>query len=200
MSRATEALVAPAEAAFIAGISDRDVNRIIDECLLPESLYDKGHRRRFRKLVCGFARFYFDTDKDLTKSLWHGVIQQITDKVLLRVDRDDLLSLTRPIVHGDWTVEMSFGTLELDEFMIHTQRRARLVDRAHQLIVEDSQTMGGEPVFKGTRIPVQNVAASLKLGIGSDRILEAYPDLSKEMVSVAEVYAQVHLRRDVRAS
>lgn len=195
MIHATKALVAPAEAAFIADISDRDVNRIIDERIVPDSLYEQGNGRRFWKLACAFAHFYFDTDKDLTKSLRQGVIQQITDKVFLRADRDDYLSMTRPIVHGDWTIKVPFGTLELDEFMIHTQHRARLVDRTHQLIVEDGEIMDGEPVFKGTRIPVHNVAASLKLGISSDGILEAYPDLNKEMVSLAEVYAQVHPRR-----
>lgn len=192
---ATTTLVAPAEAAFIADISDRDVNRIIDEHILPESLYEQANGRRFWKLACAFAHFYFDTDKDLTKSLRQGVIEQITQKVLLRTDRDEYLSLTRPVVQGDWTVKVPFGTLELDDFVIHTQRRAGLVERTNQLVIEDKDIMDGEPVFKGTRIPVHTIAASLQLGIASERILEAYPDLSKEMVRVAQVYAKVHPRR-----
>ncbi|MET3108087.1 uncharacterized protein (DUF433 family) [Oxalobacteraceae bacterium GrIS 2.11] len=188
-------LAAPAEVAFIADISDREVHRIIDERILPDTLYEQINGRRFLRLACAFAHFYFDTDKDLSKSLRKSVIEQITKKVLLRSDRDQLLSLTSPIVQGDWTVKFSFGTLELNDFVLQTQRRARLVDRANNLIVVDEEIMGGEPVFKGTRIPVHNIAASLKLGIANDQILGAFPDLSKEMVSVAEVYAKVYPRR-----
>jgi len=188
-------LAAPAEVAFIADISDREVHRIIDERILPDSLYHQANGRRFLRLACAFAHFYFDTDKDLSKSLRKGVIEQITRKVLLHTDRDQLLSLSSPIVQGDWTVKVPFGTVELDDIVLHTQQRAQLVDMANNLIIEDREIMGGEPVFKGTRIPVHNIAASLKLGIATDRILEAYPDLSKEMVSVAEVYAKVHPRR-----
>jgi len=151
--------------------------------------------RRFLRLACALAHFYFDTDKDLSKSFRIGVIEQITQKVFLHTDRDQLLSLTSPIRQDDWTVKVPFGTLELNGFVLHTQRRAQLVDRANDLVIEDQEVMGGEPVFKGTRIPVHTIAASLKLGITTDHILEAFPGLGKEMVGVAEVYAKVHPRR-----
>lgn len=188
-------LAAPAEVAFIAAISDREVHRIIDERILPDSLYERANGRRFLRLACAFAHFYFDTDKDLSKSLRKGVIEQITQKILLRTDRDQLLSLTSPIMKGDWTIKVPFGTLELDDFVLHTQQRAQLVDRANKLIIEDEEIMNGEPVFKGTRIPVHNIAASLKLGITTERLLDAFPDLSEEMVSAAEIYANVYPRR-----
>ena len=38
----------PAETAVVAGVSMRDVHRVIDEHILPESLYDIREARSFR--------------------------------------------------------------------------------------------------------------------------------------------------------
>lgn len=188
-------MVAHAEAAFIADISDRDINRIIDEHLLPDTLYEQDQGRRFWKLGCAFARFYFFTDKALTKTLRNSVISEMTDRILQRQDKDRFLSLSLPILHDDWQIKVSFGTLDLESFVVNTQQRARLVDRAYSFIISDPEIMGGEPVFKGTRVPVYNVAASLKLGLSGETILESYPSLDKGMLNLAEIYAEVHPRR-----
>jgi uncharacterized protein DUF433 len=45
--------------------------------------------------------------------------------------------------------------------------------------------MSGTPVFKGSRIPVDLVADMLALGATAEGILEGYPTLNKEMVSLA---------------
>ncbi len=54
-------LIPTAEAAFIAGLSDRDMNRVADEHLMPDVLFEKnGGVRRFTRLSAAFAKFYFD--------------------------------------------------------------------------------------------------------------------------------------------
>ena len=50
----------PAEAAVVAGVSMRDVHRVIDEHILPEGLYDVRCARSFRSDACVYIAFYFE--------------------------------------------------------------------------------------------------------------------------------------------
>ena len=44
----------------------------------------------------------------------------------------------------------------------------------------DSETMGGTPVFTGTRVPVQTLFDYLEGGDSLDEFLDDYPTVSKE--------------------
>jgi len=59
----TAIFVPSAQAAFIAELSDRDMNRVFDEHLVPESLMRAQDGRRFARLASAFAcwrRLKFD--------------------------------------------------------------------------------------------------------------------------------------------
>lgn len=56
-------------------------------------------------------------------------------------------------------------------------------------VVEDPQVMGGLPVFRGTRVPIANVLASLDAGFNLDQLREAYPFLTQELVNAALSYS-----------
>lgn len=60
--------------------------------------------------------------------------------------------------------------------------------RLRELVTSHPEIMGGTPVFKGTRIPVDLVADMLAQGATADEILEGYPTLNKEMLSLAPLY------------
>ena len=47
--------------------------------------------------------------------------------------------------------------------------------RLRELVTSDPEIMGGTPVFKGTRIPVDLVADMLAQGGTAAEILEGYP-------------------------
>ena len=49
--------------------------------------------------------------------------------------------------------------------------------------------MCGKPVIKGTRIPIYIILELLAAGYSFDRILEAYPTLTKEDITAALEYA-----------
>lgn len=57
--------------------------------------------------------------------------------------------------------------------------------RLRELVGSDPEIMRGTPVFKGTRIPVDLVADMLAQGATAQEILEGYPTLSDEMISLA---------------
>jgi uncharacterized protein (DUF433 family) len=48
---------------------------------------------------------------------------------------------------------------------------------------------GGKPVIRGTRIMVRNILGMVAGGYTIDRILAAYPDLTRDDVSAALAYA-----------
>jgi uncharacterized protein (DUF433 family) len=70
------------------------------------------------------------------------------------------------------------------------EARESALDRAKAQILSDPNVIGGEPVFKGTRVPVYDVAASLDKGISRKRILAAYPVLDENALDHALLYAE----------
>jgi uncharacterized protein (DUF433 family) len=63
-------------------------------------------------------------------------------------------------------------------------------------IVVDPQLCSGKPVIRGTRIMVKNLLGMVAGGYTMARILEAYPELSKEDVSAAFEYAAEALAQE----
>ena len=53
----------------------------------------------------------------------------------------------------------------------------------------DPQVCSGKPCIRGTRILVRNVLGMLAGGYTVERIVDAYPELSREDVSAAVEYA-----------
>jgi uncharacterized protein (DUF433 family) len=66
-----------------------------------------------------------------------------------------------------------------------TERR-----RLRQIVASDPEIMGGTPVFRGTRIPVDLIADMLTQGATAEEILEGYPTLDKEMIAMAPLCAR----------
>ena len=52
--------------------------------------------------------------------------------------------------------------------------------------------MGGDPVFRGTRVPVHLIAELAAQGATEAELLEGYPRLTAEMVRLAPIYAAAY--------
>jgi uncharacterized protein (DUF433 family) len=59
-------------------------------------------------------------------------------------------------------------------------------------IISDPEILGGMPIIKGTRVPVYDLAASVKAAIPRDRILAAYPTIQEHHLELAEAYARAN--------
>jgi uncharacterized protein (DUF433 family) len=70
--------------------------------------------------------------------------------------------------------------------------KLRELRRARELVVSDPDIMGGDPVFKGTRVPVHVIADIRAQGETDQDLLESYPRLTAEMVRLAPVYAAAY--------
>ena len=58
-----------------------------------------------------------------------------------------------------------------------------------ELIETNPEIMLGKPVIKGTRIPVELIIRKLGEGSTVDDLLDGYPNLSREAVMAALIYA-----------
>jgi len=64
--------------------------------------------------------------------------------------------------------------------------------RARSLILSDPEIMGGDPVFRGTRVPVHLIAELVAQGSKPAELIEGYPRLTAEMIQLAPVYAAAY--------
>ena len=78
--------------------------------------------------------------------------------------------------------------LELDEEL-------KKLERAENMILSDREIMGGMPVYRGTRIPVELIADMLRQGATYQEILAGYPSLDREKIELAPLYVQAFPRR-----
>jgi uncharacterized protein (DUF433 family) len=58
------------------------------------------------------------------------------------------------------------------------------------VIIKDPDILGGIPVFKGTRVPVQNLIDYLTTGETMDTFLDDFPTVTREQVSQFLEYAR----------
>ena len=52
----------------------------------------------------------------------------------------------------------------------------------HNLVEIDPEKLGGTPVFRGTRVPIQNLFDSLESGESVEQFIEQYPTVSREQI------------------
>lgn len=50
----------------------------------------------------------------------------------------------------------------------------------NEIITIDSDILGGQPVFRGTRVPVESLFDHLEVGVSLDEFLNDFPTVSKE--------------------
>jgi len=51
-----------------------------------------------------------------------------------------------------------------------------------KVVVSDPEILGGEPVFKGTRVPVKSFFDHLEAGDSIDDFLDGFPSVQREQV------------------
>jgi uncharacterized protein (DUF433 family) len=64
-------------------------------------------------------------------------------------------------------------------------------------IVRDAKICGGEPVFKGTRVTLRTVLASLAAGDTAEAIIKDFPSLKAEDIQAAVSFAAASAEEDL---
>jgi uncharacterized protein (DUF433 family) len=173
-----------AETATAAGVSVADVNRAVDRNILPEGLFSASGSRTFRREACVFISFYFRTADSLTSA------------ARLRVIRDGSANSTNWSDLKAWRSKES-GAVEVSfsPFIEEVEGRLDQLLKAQEMVVEDPEILRGIPVFRGTRIPVQDVADLIEEETPVSELMELYPRLNQSHFDLAPVYAKAHPRR-----
>jgi uncharacterized protein (DUF433 family) len=174
------------EAAVVARVALRDVNRVIDERILPGDFFSLDGGRHVQAAACTLISFYFASARHLTSERRLFTIKEAGSR-LRRFGAQALAALA----DEDWKVRDEFLTIDLAPFVRATTARMSRLIAARDLVVTDQDVLGCTPVIRGTRIPVHDVAASVAAGIPAERLLAAYPSLNADKIEV---------RHDLRGS
>ena len=60
------------------------------------------------------------------------------------------------------------------------------------LITIDPETMGGQPVFKGTRVPIESLFDHLECGVSLDEFLDEFDTVSKDQaIAIMEIASKI---------
>lgn len=85
--------------------------------------------------------------------------------------------------------------MDISETRRQLDTRMLNLDEAEIAIGRVKGVLGGEPVFRGTRIPARMVVAMLAQGANEAEILEGYPGLTERMIELAKIWTAAHPRR-----
>jgi uncharacterized protein (DUF433 family) len=192
-----QAFVSVAEAAFIAEVSPPQMNRLVDEDLVPTTLLlQEAGARKFARLSAAFAKFFFETERDLVASTRRRILRELTERIEKMPGGNEIFALHVVPFDVDWKVLVSPAlTVDVSPFISIAMARSKEVDNAEKLVTEDPEVLGGVPCFAGTRVPIDNVLASLDKGMTKERVVNSYPFLTDAHIDAARVYSSVHPRR-----
>lgn len=186
MSSGSE-MLKPTEAAVVASVPLRDVNRAIDEHILPKWFVSTSGGRFVAADACSLIEFYVSSAGRLTSEERLFAIREVGSRLYKFRSRP-----RRSMGVENWTVRHDFLTIDLTPFVLGARERMTRLMAARKMVVVDADLLGGTPVLRGTRVPVHDIAASVAAGVPMDRIRSAYPSLDREMVELAVVYAEAN--------
>jgi uncharacterized protein (DUF433 family) len=172
-----DTLFTPAEAAVLTGLTLKAVNNAIDKKTIAAVAGEEGGRLLDARALVSLA-----------------LEQRLADRVAPELRRqlfDALASSPRNTV----SLEGGLVTIDLREPRREVATSLRDLRRARRLVISDPDIMGGEPVFRGTRMPVHMIAGLLAQGSTQAELLAGYPRLTAEMIRLAPVYAAAYPRR-----
>lgn len=177
MQTTENALFTPTEAAALTRLSIKVVNNAIDRRTVP-AIAGSREGRATRLL-------------DLHGLMSLALERRLADRFVPEARRQVFHALAEAPRN---TVSLDGGFLKID---LREPRRElassiRELRRARQLVVSDPDILGGDPVFRGTRVPVHMIATLLSQGSTGADLLEGYPRLTAEMVRLAPIYAAAY--------
>jgi uncharacterized protein (DUF433 family) len=180
--RVSRRAVSPREAVFVTGLSEKTINQAIDR---KEVQTLPTRRAGEHERLLDFPELLYLSLRDSV-----GRLLSPEGKRMLRQQLDVLRATPGP-------AGLSMGPLELNISAEVEALNGRLerVEQTRSFVSVDPQVRGGEPVVRGTRIPVSVLADLDRQGASREELLEDYPALTAESLEAALFYAQLYPRR-----
>lgn len=176
--KSEEQLISAREAACITDMPLTKVRLIIKSGLLGDfATIHKGARMILKNSLVGLKFAYVMTEI-LTLEGRRKLVGHVLDDPEARTVREGVVSVdVRPIKDD-------------------VERGIKSLEKAKKMVSSDNEILGGTPCFKGTRIPVHDIAAMLSNGDHVASILEAYPTLTEAQVIASSIYAKAYPLRN----
>lgn len=175
MTRLADARLTVAEAAFVTKVDPKEIDREVDAEILPGG---KG-AREFKRSALIYIKAIAPIRSEISPALRKEVFSAVETALAKRNEIAHVGALYLPLKAIEAELLEEFKDLE-------TLKRDMIEKRA--------DILGGEPLIKGTRIPVRVVADLVKKG-ASKRELKTDYDLSPAQVEAAVLYDKITPRR-----
>jgi uncharacterized protein (DUF433 family) len=171
------ALMTANEAASVTGVPLRQVHRIIDAGLLEGAVKRRRHARLLARSALVGLKLAHDTADVLMPASRRAVVA-----TSIRRPRRSMIRTDVVVVDARSAVQAVRSGLDK-------------LTKARSIVSSAPGVLNGTPVFKGTRIPVHDIADMLANGDEPAAIVRAYPQLDIDRVRLAAVYALAYPRR-----
>jgi uncharacterized protein (DUF433 family) len=176
-------LYTPAEAGAVSGLKLKAVHNAIDKHIVEPVAKPAGGAKLVRRRYL--------TGEDLVRlRVWRGVGDTLSAERRQRLFIAIAAAPRAKTVKADELLIVDVG-----EARKQVERGVRDLEAAEAIVIKRKGTMGGEPVFKGARIPVYGIVAMLDAGASAEEILSGYPKLTERMLELARVWVFAHPRR-----
>jgi uncharacterized protein (DUF433 family) len=170
-------LFTPTEAAVLTRLTLKAVNNAIDKKTVAAVIGERaGHPIR----LLGLRAL-------MSLALERRLVDRFAPEL-----RRELFDALEAAPRNTVSLEGGFLKIDLREPRRELAKSLRNLRRARQLVVTDPEIMGGDPVFRGTRVPVHMVADIQAQGETEEVLLESYPSITAEMTRLASVYAAAY--------
>jgi uncharacterized protein (DUF433 family) len=183
MPSSTPDVVSATEVAAVAGVTVRDVHRIIDEEILPSAFLRADGRREVLTAGLPLITFYFWSAPRLTADERLRTIATAGER---------LIAIEPKAWSGAWVFKHDYLTVDFKPFLLRARRGLDQLAAARRMVVRSPEILGGTPVVRGTRVPVYDVAASVAKGLDPARISAAYPGLTAKQIELCALYAKAN--------
>src|SRR6202162_4385681 len=164
-------LITANEAASVTGVPLRQVHRIIDAGLLDGAVKRRDNARLLAPKALVGLKLAHETADVLTLQSRRAVRARRIRKPRQSMIRTDVVVVdARPAARA-----VRSGLSQLN--------------KARGIVSSAPDVLGGTPVFKGTRIPVHDIADMLANGDRPAAIMKAFPQLDEDKIRLAAIYA-----------
>jgi uncharacterized protein (DUF433 family) len=174
----------PSEAAVVSGVSLSTIHKAIDEGPLGSAREREAGKRILTETDVVYLA---------ASSIFDPKLTQLTDRAKTRLRKAISSSARKP-----GKIPFLEGLdLDIRPVVARVRSKTALLDRAKKMVVVNPRVRGGEPVIRGTRIGVYEVATMVQDATEEEReeILAGYPTLKREQLELALIFAAAHPRR-----
>lgn len=172
--RSEEPLLSAHEAACVTGMPLTKARRIISSGLLGDfARIHKGTWMILKNALVGL-KFAYEMTEFLTAERRRRLVGHVLEDPDAKTIRESVVSI------------------DVRPFKDDVEQGIKSLNKAQRMISSDKDILGGTPCFKGTRIPVHDIAAMLNNGDDPALILRAYPTLTKAQVTASSIYAKAY--------